>query len=93
MVLESGIFLCHALWLFRTRHLRKEAKRAGKSFDEYIVDHHHLHNDHDHDHDHHPNAQRQTSSTGPSSKLEPLPEDVNQQPSHHTTPDLEMSHA
>ncbi len=34
MLLETGIFISHALWLFRTRKLRKQAKLAGQSFDD-----------------------------------------------------------
>ena len=40
MVLESGIFTCHAVWLLRTRHLRREAKLAGETFDEYMARRH-----------------------------------------------------
>ena len=32
--IEGGIFLSHGIWLIRTRRLRKEAKVAGKSFDD-----------------------------------------------------------
>jgi hypothetical protein len=39
MVLESGIFLSQAIWLWRVRHVRREAKKAGKSYDEYVAEH------------------------------------------------------
>ena len=32
--IEGGIFVSHGIWLIRTRKLRKEAKLAGKSFDD-----------------------------------------------------------
>ena len=32
--IEGGIFVSHAIWLFRTRKLRKSAKVAGKTFDD-----------------------------------------------------------
>ena len=32
--IEGGIFLSHGIWLLRTRKLRKEAKLAGKIFDD-----------------------------------------------------------
>lgn len=34
ITLEIGIFFSHAIWLLRTRHLRKQAKDEGKDFDE-----------------------------------------------------------
>ena len=34
IIIEAGIFLSHGIWLIRTRKLRKEAKLAGKSFDD-----------------------------------------------------------
>lgn len=34
MFLETGIFLSHVVWLFRTRLLRKQANLAGQSFDD-----------------------------------------------------------
>lgn len=34
MFLETGIFLSHVIWLFRTRELRKRAKLSGQSFDD-----------------------------------------------------------
>ncbi len=34
MLLETGIFVSHVVWLFRTRKLRKQAKLAGQSFDD-----------------------------------------------------------
>ncbi len=36
LFLEIGIFLSHAIWRFRTRHVRREAEAAGKTFDEYL---------------------------------------------------------
>jgi hypothetical protein len=38
MVLETGIFASHAIWLWRVRDTRREAKKAGKSYDEYIAE-------------------------------------------------------
>lgn len=38
MVLETGIFISQAIWLWRVRHVRREAKKAGKTYDEYIAD-------------------------------------------------------
>ena len=34
IIIEGGIFVSHGIWLFRTRKLRREAKLAGKSFDD-----------------------------------------------------------
>ncbi|KAF2469496.1 uncharacterized protein BDR25DRAFT_229205, partial [Lindgomyces ingoldianus] len=39
MSLETGIFLSHWIWLWRVRHIRREAKKAGVSYDEYIARH------------------------------------------------------
>lgn len=39
MTLESGIFLSQAIWLWRVRHIRKEAKKAGQTYDEFIAQH------------------------------------------------------
>ena len=39
MVLEMGIFVSQAVWLWRVRHVRREAKKAGKTYDEYIAEH------------------------------------------------------
>ena len=39
MVLETGIFTSHAIWLWRVRHIRQEAKKAGKTYDEYVSEH------------------------------------------------------
>ncbi|KAF2680525.1 hypothetical protein K458DRAFT_392867 [Lentithecium fluviatile CBS 122367] len=39
MALETGIFLSQAIWLWRVRHVRKEAKMEGKTYDEYIAEH------------------------------------------------------
>jgi hypothetical protein len=38
MVLETGIFASQAIWLWRVRHVRAEAKKAGKTYDEYIAE-------------------------------------------------------
>ncbi|OSS53684.1 hypothetical protein B5807_00287 [Epicoccum nigrum] len=38
MLLETGIFMSQAIWLWRVRHVRKEAKKAGKTYDEYIAE-------------------------------------------------------
>jgi hypothetical protein len=36
MVLETGIFASQALWMWRVRHVRREAKALGLSYDEYV---------------------------------------------------------
>ncbi|EUC48348.1 hypothetical protein COCMIDRAFT_34222 [Bipolaris oryzae ATCC 44560] len=38
MLLETGIFASQAIWLWRVRHVRAEAKKAGKTYDEYIAE-------------------------------------------------------
>ena len=38
MLLETGIFLSQAIWLWRVRHIREEAKKAGKTYDEYVTE-------------------------------------------------------
>jgi hypothetical protein len=38
MVLETGIFASQAIWLWRVRHVRREAKKAGKTYDAYIAE-------------------------------------------------------
>ncbi|EOA84512.1 uncharacterized protein SETTUDRAFT_20051 [Exserohilum turcica Et28A] len=38
MLLETGIFASQAIWLWRVRHVRHEAKKAGKTYDEYIAE-------------------------------------------------------
>jgi len=38
MLLETGIFMSQAIWLWRVRHVRREAKKAGKTYDEYIAE-------------------------------------------------------
>ena len=38
MLLETGIFASQAIWLWRVRHVRKEAKKAGKTYDEYVAE-------------------------------------------------------
>lgn len=38
MTLETGIFMSQAIWLWRVRHVRREAKKAGKTYDEYIAE-------------------------------------------------------
>lgn len=37
MVLETGIFISQAIWLYRVRDIRREAKKAGMSYDEYMA--------------------------------------------------------
>ena len=37
-VLEIGIFTSHAVWLLRTRKIRKEAAAQGKTFDDVAAD-------------------------------------------------------
>ncbi|KAF2107753.1 hypothetical protein BDV96DRAFT_294295 [Lophiotrema nucula] len=39
MFLELGIFASQAIWLWRVRHVRREAKKAGKTYDAYIANH------------------------------------------------------
>jgi hypothetical protein len=39
MALETGIFLSQGIWLWRVRHVRKEAKKEGMTYDEYISIH------------------------------------------------------
>ncbi|UPX10591.1 uncharacterized protein EKO05_0001242 [Ascochyta rabiei] len=39
MLLETGIFASQAIWLWRVRHIRQEAKKAGKTYDEYVAEH------------------------------------------------------
>lgn len=39
IILETGIFLSHIIWLFRTRKLRKEAALEGKTFDDIAAEH------------------------------------------------------
>ncbi|KAL1596395.1 hypothetical protein SLS60_009041 [Paraconiothyrium brasiliense] len=36
MTLETGIFLSQAIWLWRVRHIRHEAKKMGMTYDEYV---------------------------------------------------------
>ena len=36
--LEFGIFLSHLIWMFRKRKFRRNAKLAGKTFDEYCTE-------------------------------------------------------
>lgn len=38
-ILEIGIFTSHLVWLFRTRHIRKEAAAQGKTFDDLAAEH------------------------------------------------------
>jgi hypothetical protein len=37
MVFETGIFASQAVWLWRVRHMRREAKKLGLSYDEYVA--------------------------------------------------------
>ena len=39
MFLELGIFASQVIWLWRVRHIRREAKNAGKTYDDYISAH------------------------------------------------------
>jgi hypothetical protein len=36
MVLETGIFASQALWMWRVRHVRREAKGLGLTYDEFV---------------------------------------------------------
>lgn len=38
MLLETGIFASQAIWLWRVRHIRRQAKKVGKTYDEYIAE-------------------------------------------------------
>ncbi|USP75028.1 pq loop repeat-containing protein [Curvularia clavata] len=38
MLLETGIFASQAIWMWRVRHVRAEAKKAGMTYDEYIAE-------------------------------------------------------
>ncbi|KAF2398137.1 hypothetical protein EJ06DRAFT_480605, partial [Trichodelitschia bisporula] len=38
LVLEIGIVSSHLVWLYRTRNVREAAKRAGKKYDEYVLE-------------------------------------------------------
>ncbi|CAK7266925.1 hypothetical protein SEPCBS119000_002284 [Sporothrix epigloea] len=38
VLLEIGIFLCHIIWMVRTRKIRKRAKEEGKPFDELAAE-------------------------------------------------------
>jgi hypothetical protein len=35
-VLETGIFVSQGIWLWRVRHVRREAKALGLGYDEYV---------------------------------------------------------
>lgn len=39
MTLETGIALSQAIWLYRVRHVRSEAKKLGMTYDEYVAAH------------------------------------------------------
>jgi hypothetical protein len=39
MVLETGIFVSQAVWMWRVRRVRGEAKKVGLSYDEYVARH------------------------------------------------------
>jgi hypothetical protein len=36
IALETGIFVSQGIWLWRVRHVRKEAKLRGLSYDEFV---------------------------------------------------------
>ncbi|EDU41625.1 conserved hypothetical protein [Pyrenophora tritici-repentis Pt-1C-BFP] len=38
MALETGIFASQAVWLWRVRHIRRAAKKVGKTYDEYVAE-------------------------------------------------------
>ncbi|OCK85241.1 hypothetical protein K432DRAFT_287162, partial [Lepidopterella palustris CBS 459.81] len=38
VLLEIGIFISQFIWLYRTRHIRRAAKKMGKTYDEYMAD-------------------------------------------------------
>lgn len=37
LLLETGIFASQAIWLWRVRHIRREAKKCGKTYDEFVA--------------------------------------------------------
>lgn len=39
MVLETGIFASQAIWLWRVRNVRREAKKVGMTYDQYTAVH------------------------------------------------------
>ncbi|KAH7410146.1 hypothetical protein DE146DRAFT_604350 [Phaeosphaeria sp. MPI-PUGE-AT-0046c] len=39
MVFETGIFASQAIWMWRVRDVRREAKKAGLTYDEYVAKH------------------------------------------------------
>ncbi|KAI2604030.1 PQ loop repeat-domain-containing protein [Hypoxylon fragiforme] len=39
IILETGIFLSHLIWMFRTRKIRKEAATREKTFDDIAAEH------------------------------------------------------
>ncbi|KAI1262876.1 PQ loop repeat-domain-containing protein [Xylariaceae sp. FL1019] len=39
ILLELGIFVSHIIWLIRTRKIRKNAKKDGKTFDDVAAEH------------------------------------------------------
>lgn len=39
MALETGIFVSQAVWMWRMRDVRREAKKAGLTYDEYVAKH------------------------------------------------------
>ena len=39
LTLETGIFMSQAVWLWRVRHIRHEAKKQGMTYDEYVDAH------------------------------------------------------
>lgn len=38
MLLETGIFASQAIWLWRRRHIRREAKKVGQTYDDYVAE-------------------------------------------------------
>ncbi len=39
MTLETGLFISQAIWLWRVRHVRREAKKVGMTYDQYVAKH------------------------------------------------------
>lgn len=37
LFLETGIFASQATWLWHVRHVRREAKKCGKTYDEFVA--------------------------------------------------------
>jgi hypothetical protein len=38
MFLELGIFISQFIWIWRVRHVRRAAKKAGMTYDQYVAE-------------------------------------------------------